>query len=336
MTRWSAQKLLAAAGDKLLDPSVVFSFDKSGFRRHARRFVAEDLQQDLRGRVVAVTGANSGIGYATTHALASLGARVWMLCRSLERGQAAAARLRELTPEAALEVFPLDLADRGSVERLLDVLPSDAIDVLIHNAGILASDHALSSWGLERTLATNLVGPFALTDALLPRLAQGTRSRIIWVSSGGMYTQRLVVDALDAGPERFDGVVAYARTKRAMVVLSEQLAAHLDPLGIAVHAMHPGWADTPGVQSSIPGFHKLTKAILRRPAEGADTVVWLAACDKAQSMSGRFWFDRRSRSTYLLGKREHATERERLWDALHHWGGLEGVIGAASLEVSTG
>ena len=133
----------------------------------------------------------------------------------------------------------------------------------------------------------------------MARLEAG--EHLIWVSSGGMYTQRLKVDALDAPEVGFDGVVAYARTKRAMVVVSEQLASRLTPKGIAVHAMHPGWADTPGVESSIPGFWKLTQAILRTPDEGADT-VWLVPRSGTRG-PGRFWFDRQARSPFLLGKR---------------------------------
>ena len=313
-------------GDALLDPTIFLSFDRHGFRRHASSFAAEDLEVSLSGRTFAITGANSGIGFATTKALALRGARVWMLCRSETRGAEALSLITREHPDADLTLITLDLADPKSVSSLDGRLPGGAIDGLIHNAGILPRDYSRGAWGLESTLATNLVAPFALTSCLLPRLRAGERSRIIWVSSGGMYTQRLVVEDLDTPQKGFDGVRAYARTKRAMVVLSELLAERLSDDGIAVHAMHPGWADTPGVESSIPGFWKLTKAILRSPEEGADTLVWLAATEHAHLQPGLFWFDRKARSTYLLGKRASEQERGRLWDALHRWARLDEQI----------
>lgn len=315
-------------GNALLDPTIVLSFDRNGYRRHAKGFDRADLEVSLKGRSIAITGANSGIGLASAQALAERGASVWMLCRSEGRAERAAERIRARVPDASLHIVRLDLADPQSVESVDERLPDGPLDVLIHNAGILPRTYASSAWGLEQTLATNLVAPFALTQKLMARLEAGERARIIWVSSGGMYTQRLKVDALDAPEVGFDGVVAYARTKRAMVVVSEQLASRLTPKGIAVHAMHPGWADTPGVESSIPGFWKLTQAILRTPEEGADTVVWLAASDRAQGDSGRFWFDRQARSPFLLGKRASPEERSRLWEAMHQWARLTGEIGA--------
>ena len=310
----------------LLDPTIVLSFDRHGFRRHARGFDPADLEVSLTGRRIAITGANSGIGFASARALAGLGASVWMLCRSVERGQEALSLIKEEHPEADLRLVACDLACPESVQSVDERLPEGALDVLIQNAGILPRSYEESAWGVEQTLATNLVAPFALTKVLLPRLKAGERARIIWVSSGGMYTQRLDVDALDAPERGFDGVVAYARTKRAMVVLSEQLSERLAPCGVVSHAMHPGWADTPGVASSIPGFHKVTRAILRSSAEGADTLVWLAATDHAQARPGRFWFDRQARSPYLLGKRASLEERARLWQRLHTWARLSEPI----------
>ena len=212
------------------------------------------------------------------------------------------------------------MSSLDSVRTLCADLPVDSIDILVQNAGVLPDGRQDSPDGLELTLATNLVGPFALAAGLLDRLKRGKRARMIWVSSGGMYAQKLDVADLADPPGDFDGVAAYARTKRAMVVLSEQMADRLAPQGIAVHCMHPGWADTPGVQTQIPGFWKVTRSILRTSEEGADTVVWLAACDRAQDAPGRFWFDRMARSTYLLpGKRETPEERELLWTRLHEW-----------------
>jgi NAD(P)-dependent dehydrogenase (short-subunit alcohol dehydrogenase family) len=107
--------------------------------------------------------------------------------------------------------------------------------------------------------------------------------------------------------------VAYAQTKRMQVVLAELLAAELEDSGVCVNAMHPGWADTPAVRTSLPRFWNVMRRVLRTPAEGADTVVWLAASAAARGQSGRFWFDRQARSTHLLPwTRERPQERHAL------------------------
>ena len=99
---------------------------------------------------------------------------------------------------------------------------------------------------------------------------------------------------------QFDGPKVYARTKRAQVILTEIWAKRLAGTGVVVHAMHPGWSDTPGVRSSLPRFYKATRPLLRTPAQGADTIVWLGAAAEPGHSSGRFWHDRRQRPTHLL------------------------------------
>jgi len=146
-----------------------------------------------------------------------------------------------------------------------------------------------------------------------------------------MYTQRLNIQQLENPPEPFDGVRAYAQTKRAMVYLSERLATALGPDNIAVHCMHPGWADTPGVERSLPLFWKVTRSILRNAEAGADTIVWLAGCDRAHSQSGLFWFDRVARSTHLLpGTRVGPEALDELWTRTHQWAGVPPTVWNAS------
>ena len=310
--------------DAVLDRSVLFSFDRGGFLRHQRRFRPEDLEIDLSGRSFLVTGANSGLGRATAEGLASLGGEVRMLCRSEESGRGARDEIRRSTGNPAVHLDLVDLADPTSIRRLAERFADRPVDVLIHNAGLLPLELERTADGLELTLAVHVVGPLLLTRLLLPRLRRSADGRVVWVSSGGMYSTSLDVDRMLDPPAPYDGVKAYARTKRAQVVLSEMMAERLARHGIISNAMHPGWAATPGVARSLPRFQRLLGSRLRTPEQGADTIVWLAACREVGFTTGRFWFDRRQVTTYLLPRtREHPDERRRLWSTACRLAGLD-------------
>jgi NAD(P)-dependent dehydrogenase (short-subunit alcohol dehydrogenase family) len=316
-------RFVARGLSRLVDPTVVLSFDRTGFALHSLAFDPDDLRVDLGSRRCLVTGASSGIGEATALGLADLGAEVVLLCRSRERGEAAAGRIRAATGSRRVSVEVLDVADLAAVRRLAPRLGGRPVDVLVHNAGVLPAERGETPDGLELALATHVAGPYLLTRLLEPALAAARGARVIFISSGGMYTRRLqVADPNWTRRRRYDGVVAYAETKRAQVVLAELLAERLRGAGVVVHSMHPGWADTPAVRSSLPGFHRATRAILRTPAEGADTVVWLAASERAGLSTGRFFFDRERRRTHWLpGTRETAADRERLLALCEEWTG---------------
>jgi NAD(P)-dependent dehydrogenase (short-subunit alcohol dehydrogenase family) len=296
----------------ILDASILYSFDRSGFARHARSFDPSELDVDLSGRVCLVTGASSGIGLATAAELAHCGARVHLLCRSRERGASAQGAIVAAAGDASVVVDVVDLSDLESIRTFVDRLAEEHVDVLVHNAGVLPAERNVTRDGLELTFATHVAGPFFLTHLLQPRLSAG--ARVVFVSSGGMYTQRLSLDDLDWTRREYDGVVAYAQTKRMQVILAELLAER-DTGNVVFHSMHPGWADTEAVRTSLPRFWRLLRHRLRTPAEGADTVVWLAIATRPGGESGLFWFDRAPQTTHLLPfTRESAEERERLWD----------------------
>lgn len=309
------QRLLGRALSAVADPLVVPSFDRTGFRIHALAFEPGDLEVDLSGRRCLVTGANSGIGFEAALALADLGAEVVLLCRNAERGDAAAAQIRERTGNPCVKPEQVDVSDLGSVRSVASRLAARPVDVLVHNAGVLPGERIETRDGLELTFATHVVGPFLLTRSLRPQLEKSADARVIWVSSGGMYTRRLNLgDPNWTRRGSYDGVLAYAETKRAQVVLSELFADAFSGTSVKVNAMHPGWAETPSVRSSLPRFYKVAKPVLRTPAEAADSVVWLAACPRLRDVSGRFFFDREERRThYLPFTRESEEDRRGLW-----------------------
>jgi hypothetical protein len=132
------------------------------------------------------------------------------------------------------------------------------------------------------------------------------------VSSGGMYSQGLTVSNLQSSQGEYNGTNAYARTKRAEVVLAEIWAEELAGTGVTVNSMHPGWVDTAGVRDSLPTFRRITGPFLRNEAEGADTIVWLVASTEAADATGQFFHDREPRPTHRMKKtREADAKRER-------------------------
>ncbi|MEI8255537.1 MAG: SDR family NAD(P)-dependent oxidoreductase [Deltaproteobacteria bacterium] len=291
--------------DKILHQSIVFSFDRTGFRRHASRFPPGELDTDQRGRVAVVTGASSGIGVEIARGLLARGADVVLACRDVEKGE---------------RVLRLDVCDFASIRAFAETLSHERLDILVHNAGALAEREERTREGLEVTLATHLVGPLLLTHLLWPRLRASSDARLVHMSSGGMYAERLDVAALfDGTSERFEGVRQYARAKRAQIVVTAEIASRVRAakLPVAVSAMHPGWADTPGVRGSLPRFFAVTQSILRTPAEGADTALFLALADRARDADGRFYFDRAPQPVHLRrATEETAADRAALWSRL--------------------
>ncbi len=315
----------------LTDPIALYSFNRAGFELHRRAFDPEDLARGGEGRVALVTGANSGIGFATARELAARGFHVWLLCRAASRGEAARAEIAREVGGGRVHLDLVDMSSLASIRRLARDLPLDRVDVLVHNAGVLPDAKQVTEDGVELTFATNVLGPFALTGLLLPRLLRASDPRVVFVSSGGLYPQRLDLSLLDIAPESFDGVRAYANTKRAQVILAHMLAERVPDVTFA--SMHPGWADTTAVETSLPRFHKMMKGLLRTPEQGADTVVWLAAAEKVRGTRGTFWFDRRAAAEYPFPwTRESPADREALWTLCEHASGVTVNRGRAPAE----
>jgi NAD(P)-dependent dehydrogenase (short-subunit alcohol dehydrogenase family) len=310
---------LRSAMDAAIEAAPPISFSRLGYGLRRRLFGWPALDTlSLAGKRVLVTGATSGLGLATATQLARLGAGVILVARDRVRGEGARRDIIEATRNPDVTLYLADLGSLAATRALAgEVLAREPrLDVLVHNAGALHARRALSPEGHELSFATMVLAPFALTRELAPLLEKSAPSRVILVSSGGMYATRLRLDDLDFTRSPYDGAVAYARAKRAQVVLAEAWSERLGPRGVSVYSMHPGWADTPGVVTALPRFHEVTRRWLRTPEQGADTIVWLAASPDP-GPSGGFWLDRRPRGKHRLPwTRARAGEREALWLAL--------------------
>jgi dehydrogenase/reductase SDR family protein 12 len=309
--------------DEAMDWTVLPGYSKVGYALRERLVPRGPL--DLDGRSAIVTGATSGIGEAACVALARGGATVNLVVRDLERGEAARARVAKESGSEALKLHRCDLSNLASVRAFASAFAAtDGLDVLVNNAGVLPPERTHTDEGFELTFATNVLGPFLLTALLVPSLVAAAPSRVINVSSGGMYTAKLDLDDLQLEDHDYSGNRFYAHTKRAEVVLGDEWARRLAPQGVHVYSMHPGWVATPGVAASLPGFNKVMGPLLRDPAAGADTIVWLAGSPAAGAETGGFWHDRRRRPEHRL-----PSTREGDGDAARLFAECERLSGAA-------
>jgi NAD(P)-dependent dehydrogenase (short-subunit alcohol dehydrogenase family) len=305
--------------DALLEAPVVPSFTLIGYQARSRLFDWKPLDgYDLTDRTIVLTGGSSGLGYAAAEAFAELGATLVIVARDPEKTGEVVERLKSDHGNERITGELADLSDldavRTATERIKDSHPR--IDVLIHNAGALLPERREAADGTEITTQVMVAAPFLMTSLLLDPLRAAAPGRVITMSSGGMYTSGLTVSNLQMDEKSYNGAQQYARAKRAQVVLNEMWAAKVPRSQIVFHAMHPGWADTPGVDAGIPGFGKVMGPLLRTPEQGADTMVWLAADDSLEETTGAFWHDRAVRSTHklkLTARTDTPGRREALW-----------------------
>ncbi len=304
--------------DKLVLPGMAL-FTKAGYRLAKSRW--HPLASYLGDKHIVLTGGTSGLGLAAAERLAQMGAHLTLVARDQQKAKKVVERISHDTGNEHIEIEIADLASIEQVHALAYRLlrKKRPIDVLINNAGALINPRQTTSEGLEKSFALLLLSPFTLTERLLPLLKKAAAARVVNVVSGGMYTQKLDIDDLQNNHGKYSGSTAYAKAKRGLVVVTEQWAERWEEEGIVVNSMHPGWANTPGVESSLPVFHRFTKPFLRTPAEGADTIVWLAAADEADEISGQLFLDRAPHTTHVLSStkeslRDRDLLRERLLD----------------------
>lgn len=292
------------------------SFTSLGYR--VRRLRWPPSGRDFRAQRWLVTGASGGLGAAVATAAAAAGAEVVAAARSETRLAALPAGITRIV---------CDFSSVSDVHRLLDECGAAGrpFDVLVNNVGVLLGTHSLTPEGHEVSYVTNLLSHFILTEGLIARGllgGHGRRDVVINVSSGGAYAVPLAVSRLDARePAAFDGTVAYAHHKRAQIELAAYWQRRYGSRGLGAYVMHPGWADTAGVQRSLPTFRRWWRPLLRDAAAGADTILWLAASRPTPTADDSIWFDRAARPAHAFSSTRHSTDTvERLVQRLHQDG----------------
>jgi NAD(P)-dependent dehydrogenase (short-subunit alcohol dehydrogenase family) len=291
-------------------------FSRRGFQR--RGLAERPVRADFGGQRWLVTGASGGIGREIVSQAVSRGAKVTAVARS----EAKLLLLkREVEGPGEVEARPADLSLRREVTDLTKALADggEGFEVLVNNVGVLLHEHLLTDEGFEASFAANLLNHFALTEDLISYGLLTRGSIVINMSSGGMYTTELLPDQLNGtDPGRHDGVAAYARHKRAQVELTHAWNQRHGP-DVTFYVMHPGWVDTEGVRTSLPGFRKLFGPVLRNAAQGADTAIWLAA-ERPPIAGEGIWLDRELQPEHIgdhtrtdLGRRAELMEKLEEW-----------------------
>jgi NAD(P)-dependent dehydrogenase (short-subunit alcohol dehydrogenase family) len=274
----------------------------------------------MQGKVVVITGSNTGIGEATAEALATMGATTVMACRNLQKAEAAATAVRAASGSDDVHVVSLDLADLSSVETCTSEVLSrwDHLDVLVNNAGGIWSDRQVTAQGFEQTLGVNHIGPFFLTALLLDRLKGADAGRIVNLSSVGHHGAFTGMNWNDLqGEKRYSTFGAYSQSKLANLLFTCGLAKRLADTRVTANAVHPGPVRSGfGMDGDMTGIVGLGNRLIR-PFEisataGAATSVYLASSPEVQGKSGGYYVRSRPGHPSKQGRSDAAADR--LWE----------------------
>ncbi|XP_063238020.1 retinol dehydrogenase 14-like [Bacillus rossius redtenbacheri] len=251
---------------------------------------------DMRGKVVVVTGANSGIGKETALELAKRGAKVIMACRNMETAEKAREEIARTSGNQQVVVRQLDLSSMQSVRGFAEALrrSEQRLDVLVHNAGYANTfSKQVTGEGLEVTMATNQHGPFLLTHLLIDLLKSSAPSRIVVVASE-LY--RLAgLDVANLNPVRGLPAYLYYVSKHANIVFALELARRLQNTGVTVNCLHPGMIDS-SIWRNVPfplnlPVKAIAKGFFKTPKEGAQTTIHLAVSEELEGVTGKYFMD---------------------------------------------
>jgi NAD(P)-dependent dehydrogenase (short-subunit alcohol dehydrogenase family) len=253
----------------------------------------------MTGKICLVTGANSGIGKATTSGLARMGATVVMICRNREKGETVRAEIIAQSGNQSVDLMIADLASQQSIRQLATDFKRkyQQLHVLVNNAGGIFGRRVLTEDGLEQTFAVNHLAYFLLTSSLLELLQASAPSRIVNVTSEAQRAGIINFDDLQA-ENGYSAQRAYSQSKLANILFTYELARRLAGTGVTANVVHPGAVRTGFGSTASTSFRivvKLLSPLMRNPEKGADTVVYLAASPEVEGVTGKYFSDRKER-----------------------------------------
>jgi NAD(P)-dependent dehydrogenase (short-subunit alcohol dehydrogenase family) len=253
----------------------------------------------LKGKIAVVTGATGGIGKAIARGLARMGAQVIIGARDLARGEAARREIVADTGSEAVSVIQVDVSSLESARRFADAVRAKhpKLNILVNNAGAWFTDRRESAEGHEMTFATNVLGPYVLTNALADALRAGAPARVVNVVSS--LSSNYDVSDLEFRTRKWDGFKAYSQSKQALRILTGALARKLEGTGVTVNDAAPGFVNT-DFNRNAHGFMAMminlsAKLMAVSPEQGADTPLWVASAPELEGVTGKYFEKRAER-----------------------------------------
>ncbi|XP_052860645.1 retinol dehydrogenase 13-like [Anopheles cruzii] len=280
------------------------------------------------GKVVIVTGANTGIGKETAHCLAHRGAHVYMACRDMKKCEEARQDIVLETRNPNVFCRECDLASMQSIRQFVKQFKSEQqrLDILVNNAGVMRCPRSLTTEGIEMQLGVNHMGHFLLTNLLLDNLKLSAPSRIVVVSSLAHTRGQIALDDLNSS-KSYDESRAYDQSKLANVLFTRELARRLEGTGVTVNALHPGIVDT-DLMRHMGIFNSWFSSVfvrpfvwpfLKSPLYGAQTTLHVALEPSLEKVSGQYFSDCAPKDVAEQAKDERVAKW--LWAVSEKWTG---------------
>ncbi len=270
----------------------------------------------IKEKTCLITGANAGIGKATTRQIADLGAKVIMVCRNPEKGEKARQEIIQATKNKNVELLICDLASLKDVKRFAEefLINHSNLHVLVNNAGVFSMKRTTTKDGYESTFAVNYLAHFYLTKLMSPLLKKNSPARIINLSSDmHKYFKIKLNDPLLE--KRYSGQQAYSNSKTAMVLFSYKLVRELEGSGVSVYAVNPGHVKTQLTTVGLPNWYRKISDLIpsrRTPEEGAEVSVYAASSNNLEKITGKyitkFKEKKSAKMTYDLAKQDYLWE----------------------------
>jgi NAD(P)-dependent dehydrogenase (short-subunit alcohol dehydrogenase family) len=248
----------------------------------------------MRGKTIVITGGTSGVGEVAAETLAQMGARIILVARNKSRADTTMVRLRRSGPGVAHTAYFADLTRLAEMKRLAAEIADrePPIDILINNAGALFGTRRLTEDGLEYTFALNHMSYFVVTEGLRDRLLASGGARIINTASAAHQGAALDFDDLQSA-KNFRAMTAYGRSKLCNILFTRQLGRSLQGTNVTANCLHPGFVATRFADESgglISRFAWLAKLFAISPAEGAQTIVYLASSPEVADVTGQYFY----------------------------------------------